>query len=391
MKRFVLVAIAVLAGCKSAPAPAPPPAALESDAGPHAAQSVTIDAALIRQGRVQIGTAELRAPREGAWIPGEIVPGERGEADVTSLSPGRVATLEVALGDAVRHGQVVATIDAPEVGRASADVLRARSRAGLAAHALSRQLELETRQATSKSAVDEARAEDAAARADWMAARTLLASLGGAEVSPSDAQAPLAPTRVALRAPIDGVVTSRTAVLGAPVSPDKPLLHIVARSARVVMARLPETLEAAATAGTRVRVRPRSASLDPSRECGAAVTANLGVVDDARNIPLRITLDDGCPELPSGRFVEVGVPTSAATDAGAALLLVPEAAVTDLRGTPTVFVAGGSAGQFIARGVRPGRVYGADVSIESGLAIGERVVTVGAILLKGELLKAELQ
>ena len=389
MKRLVVVLLALSAACKRSPPPPAPSFSVDADGrGP---QGVSIDPALVTQGRVQTALVELRAPSERVWIPGEIVPNERGEADVTSLSPGRVATLEVALGETVKRGQIVATIDAPEVGRASADVLRARSRAGLAAHALARQLDLEAKQATSKAAVDEARAEHAAAHADLIAARTLLASLGGVEVSASDAEAPLAPIRIALRAPIDGVVTARPAVLGAPVSPEKPLLHLVARAARVVIAKLPETLEAAASAGTRVSVRPRSASTDAVHECGATVTANLGVVDNARAIPLRIMLDEACPELPTGRFVEVAVATLIEGDAGAAMLLIADAAVTDLRGTPTVFIAGTAPGAFIARGVRRGRVYGADVRIESGLGVGDRVVTVGAILLKGELLRAELQ
>ena len=70
--------------------------------GMDATDQRTIDAALIRQGRVQIGTAELRAPREGAWIPGEIVPGERGEADVTSLSPGRAGRPRTSKGGVKR-------------------------------------------------------------------------------------------------------------------------------------------------------------------------------------------------------------------------------------------------------------------------------------------------
>jgi len=341
---------------------------------------------------VRLVTAELRAPRAEAWVPGEIVPTEQGEADVTALAPGRVATLDAAVGDLVRRGQVVATIDSPDVGRASADVLRAKSRALLAERALARQIELESQEATSKAAVDQARADDAAARADLLAARTLLASLGGSEPTDLGARATVAPTRVALRSPIDGVVTRRMISLGAPVSPDKALLHVVARDSRVAMAKVPETLQAPATAGTRVRVRPRSASIDHGGECGATILSNLGVVDEARNIPVRVGLDDACAALPAGRFVEVAMPLGGArADAGATLLLVPEASVTDVRGSPTVFVADGADGAFAPRVVRAGAVMGSDVVIESGLSTGERVVADGAVLLKGELLKAELQ
>lgn len=388
MKRALLLSFIVVAACskpstesaKATPRP-------NADTAPRV---VHVDPSLITDGRVRTATAEVRPPRAEAWIPGEIVPSERGEADVTALSSGRVATLDVALGDTVKRGQVVLTLDSPEVGRASAEVLRTRGRAVLAQRALSRQLDLDSQQATSKAAIDEARAEDTSARADLMAARTLLASLGAYEAQDDDASSAIAPTRVALRSPIDGVVTQRFVALGAPVTSDHALLHIVSSSSRIAIAKLPETLDAAATAGTRVRVRPRTTSTETAKECGGVVLSNLGVVDEARTIPLRIGLDDTCDAFASGRYVEVSIPTHTSADAGA-MLLVPLTAVTDVRGSPTVFVAEGALGSFAPRGVRLGPSLGADVVIESGLAAGDLVVIDGVVLMKGELLKNELQ
>ncbi len=385
MKRAFLLAI-IFAACKPSFESKPTPQA-SADTAPR---SVHVDPSLITSGRVRTAIAEVRPPRAEAWIPGEIVPSERGEADVTALSSGRVATLDVALGDTVKHGQVVLTLDSPEVGRASAEVLRAKGRAVLAQRSLARQLELDSQQATSKAAIDEARAADTSARADLMAARTLLASLGGYEAQDSDASAAIAPTRVALRSPIDGVVTQRFVALGAPVTADHALLHIVSSSSRVAIAKLPETLDAQATAGTRVRVRPRTTSTETAKDCGAVVLSNLGVVDEARSIPLRIGLDDACDAFASGRYVEVSIPTHVLANTGA-MLLVPLTAVTDVRGSPTVFVADGAPGNFSPRGVRLGASLGADVVIESGVVAGDRVVIDGVVLMKGELLKNELQ
>lgn len=386
MKRALALSM-LLVACKASTETAKPAPQASADPAPH---GVKVDPSLVTDGRVRIATAEVRVPRAEAWIPGEIVPNERGEADVTALSSGRVATLDVALGDTVKRGQVVLTLDSPEVGRASAEVLRAKGRAVLAQRALSRQLELESQQATSKAAIDEARAEDTSARADLMAARTLLASLGGYEGQDGDASAPIAPTRVALRSPIDGVVTQRFVTLGAPVTPDHALLHVVSSASRVAIAKLPETLDAKATADTRVRVRPRTTSTESAKECGGVVLSNLGVVDDARTIPLRIGLDDACDAFASGRYIEVSIPTRVLADAGA-MLLVPLTAVTDVRGTPTVFVADGAPGSFSPHGVRLGASLGADVVIESGVVAGDRVVVDGVVLMKGELLKNELQ
>lgn len=363
--------------------------AATSTSGPRV---VTVDPALVREGRIRTDVAVIRPPRGEAWIPGEITPGEQGAADVTALASGRVATLDCALGEAVKRGQVVATIDSPEAGKASADLLRARGRALLASRALARQLDLDGQGATSRSAVDEARAEDAAARADLLAARTLLAGLGGSEPASNveGAATALAPTRLALRAPIDGVITARTVSLGTPVTPDKAILHIVAKSSRIAIGKMPETLGAVAAPGTRVRLRARSASTDTEPACEATLISSLGVVDDARTVGLRFLLDPTCASFAAGRFVELALPSAGSVDAGA-LLLVPTSAVIDVRGASVVFVRAGSDDSFEARAVRVGSILGPDASLESGVVQGERVVVEGGILLKGELVKAELQ
>jgi multidrug efflux pump subunit AcrA (membrane-fusion protein) len=57
---------------------------------------------------------------------------------------------------------------------------------------------------------------------------------------------------------------------------------------------------------------------------------------------------------------------------------------------PTVFVADAKPGAFQARAVRVGPNAGAAVTIEAGLAEGDRVVVAGAVLLKGEMLRSVL-
>ena len=59
---------------------------------------------------------------------------------------------------------------------------------------------------------------------------------------------------------------------------------------------------------------------------------------------------------------------------------------------PSLFVpVAGREGDFERRTVRVTSTFGADSVIESGVAEGERIVISGALLLKGELLRAELE
>jgi len=359
----------------------------DSDAGTSPSE-VRVDSELVRSGRIVVGTVESRLPRDEVSIAGEVLVGEGGEAQVTSLVAGRVATLDVEVGQTVQKGQLVASVDSPQVGAAQADLLRAQSRAALAKRVLARQLELDSQNATSKSAIDQARAEDAAASADVLAARTLLANLGVPPIDPA-ASASVASSRVSMRAPIAGVVIERTAVLGGPVSQGSTLLRIVAPGSRVVVAKLPETVAAQAAEGTKARLYARNERTKPA--CEGTIQHNLRVVDSTRAIPLRIAIDDACAGLSVGSFVDVRLPARESHADAGAMLLVPADAVALVRGTPTVFVATADPGRFVARAVHPGATLGSETAIESGLSQGERIAVEGVLLLKGELQRGEMQ
>jgi cobalt-zinc-cadmium efflux system membrane fusion protein len=396
----IAAALLALAACdKGTPAKAEaatPPAAGAS-ATPTGRALVKVEPALVDQGRVRLATAERRAPGTELVLPGDVAPAEDGEAEVGALVAGRVATLEITEGARVKKGQVLARIDAPEVGRATADVLRAKSRASVAARKLARQQALAAENATSQNALDEARAEDQAARADLVAARTLLANIGGGEPGDAaDGGAAAVTVRVTVRSPIDGVVVKRLAVLGGAVQPDMALFKVVAPDRLIVRARLPETAGAAVKEGASVVVRPRGARGDAAKErCEATVEAAFGVVDEAsRTTPLRVKPGAGCGFLVPGGFVDVLVsvgPGARPAGEDAPAVLVPVEAVVDLKGVPTVFVAAKEPGAFEPRPVRPGATAGASTIIEAGLEPGERVATAGALLLKGEILRSELE
>ena len=383
---FVALALALAgAGCaRSEPKREAAPDADTSHGGPPLAR---VDPALVASKRIVVAAATRRALRGDLRLPAEVVPSESGSAEIGALVAGRIATLEVREGDAVKRGQVLATVDSPEAAQRAADFIRARAHVFAATRKLDRQLGLEQDQATSAAAVDEARVELATATADAAAARTMLASLGMPEPPPPTGGA-LA-VRVPVRSPIDGVLVERTVALGAPVAPDKTLFRVVARDHVVVDARWTDTTSAPPPRDTAVRLLPRGG--DGSTACDAKVIATVGVVDErtlARR--LRIVPLAPCAWLIAGAYVDASFTSAAATPAPP-VLAVPREAVVEVRGAPLVFVPAGPPGTFLARAVKLGRSSAEDVVIEDGLTDGESVVIGGAILLKGELLRAELE
>ncbi|MBI2395534.1 MAG: efflux RND transporter periplasmic adaptor subunit [Deltaproteobacteria bacterium] len=382
MRRLVVplaAALLTVACPKKQEAPAgggPAPAASAS----AEVNTLKVDQALIASGRVVVGKVERRVPRGERRVPGEVRTSEKGRAEAGALVSGRVSSIEVALGDHVSKGAVLAWIDAPELGRAVADVLRARARVSAAGNKLQRQLELEKQNATSKNALDEARAESLVAQADLAAARTYLFTLGGSEPASGAVGA-----RLAVRAPIEGTVSKRDAVLGAPVSPEKSLFEIVAPSDLHVVARVPETVPLPPV-GTLARLFGRGRPDDAG--CEARSVSDVGVVDEAtRTRALRFAPTAPCAMLVPGGFVDVALPTT--EGAAKAEIVVPRESVVEVHGAKVVFVA--KEGGYVARPVRVGGITGLDAIVEDGLREGEVVVVRGAILLKGELLRSELE
>jgi len=389
MKYCVLGAALLAIACqKSAPSTFGASAAAEhADAGKG---RVTVDRQLLATGRIKLLTVAARPLSGELRVAGEVRSSESGSAEAGTLVAGRVASLEVVEGAKVKRGQVLAWVDAPEVARAAADLLLARAHAVVAKRKRARQETLDAESATSKNALDDARAEDDAARAELLAARTLLTSLGGAE-PPSDPDVTALIVRVPVRAPIAGVVAERNTVLGGAVSADKTLFRIVADSQTSfsILARVPETIAVKPEVGAKASITARG---NASNTCQASVEGSLGGIDtQTRTLAVRLAPDKSCAWLVVGSFVDVVFASGGSRANLRTGLVVPRNAIVDVRGKPTVFVAGSAPGEFREQVVRAGTGDANEVTIDSGLSAGEQVVVEGALLLKGELLRADLE
>jgi cobalt-zinc-cadmium efflux system membrane fusion protein len=200
--------------------------------------------------------------------------------------------------------------------------------------------------------------------------------------------------RLALRSPIAGVIVQRSAVLGAPVGTAASLFRVVAPDRLLVRARLPETSALHPKVGDHAQIRPRARHAEAAESCDALIGSGFGVIDEAtRTVPILLRPEGACAFLLPGAYVDVrlkGTPRSTHAAGEAKGVVVPAEAIVDIRGTPTIFIAQGAPGTFVPRRVRPGTQEGGLVRIEAGVEVGEQVVIAGAILLKGEMMRADL-
>lgn len=369
MRRFAgLLALALGVAC------ARDPGSPEKEPAPeHGTGSVLVSPELVRSGRIATAKVTRRAASGVLVATGTVEAPPDGAAEVTSPVSARVDQIHVRRGDSVKAGALLATLKAGETARIAGDLSRARARRIHAERVLSQEETLLRQGATSQRALSEARSERDAARAEERAAAALLSTYGarGGEIR--------------LRSPIAGSVVKITGVTGAPVEASVPLFRVVATDALVVRVDVPEDDSDEVAPGSRAALVGVTGT-----SCDGTVQTHAPWVDPrTRTVPYRITPGRACGALHEGAFFDVSL--ERAGRQRRELPAVPRDAVVTIDEVPVVFVAGAKTGEFSLRTVRVAEYAGLSVFVEDGLLPGESVVVKGALLLKGELLRARLE
>lgn len=306
-------------------------------------------------------------------------------ATLTSRLMGYVETLDVAVGERVVRGQLLATLDDadPRAGllQANAGTLEAQaaraqyeqqSQAAAAVLQMARTTHermaaLRARQAVSQQQADEAETAFRAAEAQYEASRSGM-SRADSHIAQSramvlSARAALDYTRV--RAPFDGMVLARPAQVGELAAPGAPLYVLEQEGGLRVEVAVPESLAGSVQLGQTVEVH-----VDANAR---VLTGTVGEVSPqvdaaARAFVVKVDLpSDALEGLNPGMFARVHFPRQAHDQ-----LTVPVAAVSARGSLDRVFVV--DDGVVEVRLVTLGAVQGDRVAVLSGLSRGEVVV-----------------
>ena len=294
---------------------------------------------------------------------------------------GRLARLEVDIGDTVRRGQVVAWLDDAElaqaVTQAEADLAVARasqaeakSALEIAERVLQRAQSLRAEGVTSESALDAARAEDVASRAH----------VEVTEASVTRAQAALEAARIRLgyaRVTADWtggddtrVVAERFVDEGGTFSANTPLMTIVELDPIVGVVFVPERDYARLAVG---QLATLVTDAHPGRTFEGRVTRIAPVFRRAtRQARVELQVDNADEALKPGMFVRATIDLERVEDA----LVVPFDALTERAGETGVFVLDASGERVRWRAVEVGVREGERVQV-LGDGLAGRVVTLG--------------
>lgn len=326
--------------------------------------------------------AEVRVLQGGIRAPGELKPVAGQFAELSSPAVARVAVggPVVHLGQTVKRGQILVRLvptgvaSSGDLASIELEVERARAELGLAERDLQRAEELLAAKAIPEKQLDAARVGRQTAAARLSAAERQRAQYRSAQTGGATGVGLLE-----LPSPLDGVVAFANLAPGAVVEPGQRLVSVVNADrlwleAMVFEADAPKVQESPGATFT-VAGFDREFTVDQTSGRRVAVGA---VVDRVtQTVPVVFELPNPGGALKPGMYAKVTLFTGE-TVRGVA---VPQSAVVDDHGKPTVFVMEGGE-SFYKRVIRPGVRSGGHVQVLDGVKEGERVVSRGAYELK---------
>jgi len=281
-------------------------------------------------------------------VMGRLQPVPGGAVVMTAPADAVVERVLVSPGQAVKAGQRLLALDAPDL---QAQSLALRAQADAATHDVERQEQLLAEGIAARRQVEERRAQAAAARASAVAAESLLA-------------------RTSVRSPRAGLVQRLAVGAGERVGAGQVLIEIVDPHPLDLAAQVPLLDIARVRVGQRATVEVEGAS---GRWDGrvVAVAPSVDTASNSGQVLIRVTARDPVLRPGSGGRAQLVVGLRRG------VLVVPDSALTMVGNQLSVFVIGKDS-IARARPVIAGTRLAGRAEVKGDLAPGDRVVTTGS-------------
>lgn len=402
MRGAVALIVCLAAGCQR---PAAPPANVEAarpEAVEKAANEVVLDAKMQAQARLRVAEVMQRSMPQTVVANGRLAMNENTTWHVGAVTDGRVIRVHVVPGDRVKQDQLLAGLHSHDIHEARAEYRRSmqeltrlqtvlsysqkqrdrmRRLYELKAASLEQVEHAETEFKNSQTAVQNAETEIGRTRSHLVEFLQvpLEASKDHAE-GDFDHDDDLIP----VKAPEAGVLLERKVTPGSVVTAGEEMFVISDLSTLWMIAAVNEENFGKLRVGMGVKIRVQA--YPDQVFSGRIVRFGEQLDAETRTVQARVELAN-----PSGRLKPEMYATGEISLAGTeSAVFVPQAAVQQVNGQPTVFVQKG-ADRFEARLVEAGRSLDGQIRIIEGLGAGERVVVEGSYILKSQLLKGSLE
>lgn len=328
-------------------------------------------------------------------------------AHIGSAVVGRVKSLPVRQGDAVKEGDTLLVVDSPELGEAQSEYVQKRTMAQAAApivelakSAAERAKKLyDESEGISLTEVQKRLAEQQSAESALLNARAAMSGAANrlqllgmteAEIKALAETGTITP-KYTIRAPIAGRVIRRDVTLGELVRPDRDSLLVVADTSTLwVLVDVPEMRLKDVAVGATARIAMAAFPGESFEGKVSFISADLN--EGTRTAQIRVEVDNAKGILRPGMFAKaeiVGTDTGADGVKSTAVLAVPESAIQTIEGKPVVFVPfTDKPDTFLKRPVTVGESVGGMLPVLYGLREGEPIVVAASFILKAQLGKS---
>ncbi|WP_170975785.1 efflux RND transporter periplasmic adaptor subunit [Rhizobium sp. FY34] len=316
---------------------------------------------------VRVVTAEMAADLVRASGTGEIK--ARVESDLSFKVSGKVVSRTVGVGDHVKAGQILATLDPAEqradIESARASVAAQEATLRMASSVLSRRKALTQTGALSQQELDSAQQEYQSAQNDLEAARARLETANEALV------------QTELRTDADGTITARNVEVGQVVQPSTAVFTVAHDGARDAVFNVQESALSGTSTPLSMEVtllsRQDVKAAARIREISPTLDRSLGTVS------VKLAIDNPPAQMTLGSAIVADVVMDR-TDR----ISLPWQSMFSKAGKPAVWVVDPKTSTVILRPIEIERYDATMVVLRSGVVPGEQVVVDGGQFLRDQ-------
>ena len=333
--------------------------------------------------RVETALVELGSGAHDLALAGKVAYGEDRYSRISSPIQGRVLEVRAHLGERVQAGSVLLVLDSQEIAQAYSEYVKEDSDLQYSTRARDLAKDLYENKALPLKDLKQAENELIKARAEYRRAKERLLSL---RVPAQELEKPLdrqkITSRFEMKSPLTGIVVERNVTPGQSIGGDsgQVVFTVADLDMLQVVADVYERDLALVKKGQFAKV---SVEAYPDVSFPATVATIGDVVDPtSRTIKLRAWVNNKDHRLKPEMFARLYIQVGEATP----LLTIPREAVLEVDGKQFVYVVEG-ADQYVKREVKVSTISTDQVRVLEGLTSGQRIVTKGAVLIKGQEVK----
>lgn len=335
---------------------------------------------------IQTETVSLQTMTGFITIPATIVHNQDNEAQVGSLVQGRVQKVFVKIGDYVKAGQVLMTVEGLDIGTIKAGFLKAKANLDFTKSTYERQKKLFEEKIGSQKSLLESQAEYEKASAEFKAEDKRIHSIGLSDEDILNGKSHDEHTSgtLPIKSPISGIVVERNIVVGQLIETNTNAFKVVNTSSVWIDG---QVFEKDLNKFTQKTSAIFTSTVFPNEKfTGNVIYIGQSIDEKTRTLLIRTEFSNNKNKLKPQMFGELKIPVGDNTQA----LLIPEEALIKEGDKYFVFIKESDT-TFEQRFVSIGLPSNKRIEITDGLKEGEVVVSKGAFYLISEMKKEELE